>query len=146
MGWCKAIKKPCRKTISLLSRFLKQGGGVLLTAREHKLLRSVNGMQEVILKLAQGYAAGPIILWVNKKGPDQIYDRDLSKQGGGLLSHQSAVPSAQTGLTSLFGMVRGEPRRQSHPNCELAVAVSSVGRGLPTVTAYCQLQLSLHIL
>ena len=37
------------------------------------------------------------------------------KQGGGLLSHQSAVPSAQTGLTSLFGMVRGEPRRHSHP-------------------------------
>ena len=27
---------------------------------------------------------------------------------------RDAVPSAQTGLTSLFGMVRGEPRRYNH--------------------------------
>ena len=38
------------------------------------------------------------------------------KEGGDLLSHRIAVPSAQTGLTSLFGMVRGEPRRYNHLN------------------------------
>ena len=31
----------------------------------------------------------------------------LSKNGGYLLSHGCAVPSARTGLTSLFGMGRG---------------------------------------
>ena len=36
------------------------------------------------------------------------------KEGGDLLSHITAVPSAQTGLTSLFGKVRGEPRRYNH--------------------------------
>ncbi len=35
------------------------------------------------------------------------------KKGGDLLSH-NAVPSALTGLTTLFGMVRGEPRRYNH--------------------------------
>ena len=34
--------------------------------------------------------------------------------GGDLLSHLQAVPSAQKGLTSLFGMGRGEPLRCSH--------------------------------
>ena len=34
--------------------------------------------------------------------------------GGDILSHTNAVPSAQTGLTSLFGMGRGGPRRYSH--------------------------------
>ena len=29
-------------------------------------------------------------------------------------SSTKAVPSAQTGLTTLFGMVRGEPRRYNH--------------------------------
>ena len=29
-------------------------------------------------------------------------------------SPTNAVPSALTGLTSLFGMVRGEPRRYNH--------------------------------
>ena len=37
-----------------------------------------------------------------------------------------AVPSAQTGLTSLFGMVRGGPRRHGHLNCQSAVAVFSM--------------------
>ncbi len=32
---------------------------------------------------------------------------------------QDAVPSAQTGLTSLFGKVRGEPRCYNHLNLEL---------------------------
>ena len=36
------------------------------------------------------------------------------KEGGDLLSHLVAVPSALTGLTSLFGMVRGGPRRHGH--------------------------------
>ncbi len=36
------------------------------------------------------------------------------KEGGDLLFHKDVVPSAQTGLTSLFGMVRGEPRRYNH--------------------------------
>ena len=31
----------------------------------------------------------------------------IKKVGNVLLSHITAVPSAQTGLTSLFGMVRG---------------------------------------
>ena len=38
------------------------------------------------------------------------------KVGGDLLSHGCAVPSARSGLTSLFGMGRGDPRRYSHQN------------------------------
>ena len=34
----------------------------------------------------------------------------FQKKGDDILSHNNAVPSAQTGLTSLFGMERGEPR------------------------------------
>ena len=45
------------------------------------------------------------------------------KEGGDLLSHIIAVPSAQTGLTSLFGMVRGEPRRYNHLSFKLKVSV-----------------------
>src|SRR6476660_7150228 len=37
-----------------------------------------------------------------------------TKKGGDILSHRIAVPSAQAGLTSLFGMGRGEPRRNNH--------------------------------
>ena len=36
------------------------------------------------------------------------------KKGGDILSHRIAVPSAQAGLTTLFGMGRGEPRRNNH--------------------------------
>jgi hypothetical protein len=36
------------------------------------------------------------------------------KKGDDILSHITAVPSAQSGLTSLFGMGRGEPRRNNH--------------------------------
>ncbi len=35
------------------------------------------------------------------------------KKGDDLLSH-NVVPSAQMGLTSLFGKVRGEPHRYNH--------------------------------
>ena len=37
------------------------------------------------------------------------------KKGSDLLSHINAVPSAQLGLTSLFGMGRGEPQCYNHP-------------------------------
>ncbi len=36
------------------------------------------------------------------------------KKGNDILSHITAVPSAQAGLTSLFEMGRGEPRRNNH--------------------------------
>ena len=48
----------------------------------------------------------------SKKNPQQINVEDL-KEGDDLLSH-NAVPSALMGLTSLFGMVRGGPLRNSH--------------------------------
>ena len=48
----------------------------------------------------------------SKKNPQQINVEDL-KEGDDLLSH-NAVPSALMGLTSLFGMVRGEPHRYNH--------------------------------
>ena len=48
-----------------------------------------------------------------KKNPHQINDED-SKEGGDLLSHENVVPSALAGLTALFGMGRGEPRRYNH--------------------------------
>ncbi len=38
----------------------------------------------------------------------------FQKKGDDILSHNDAVPSAQAGLTSLFGMGRGEPRRNNH--------------------------------
>jgi hypothetical protein len=34
----------------------------------------------------------------------------FSKKGDDILSHITAVPSAQAGLTTLFGMGRGEPK------------------------------------
>ena len=43
-------------------------------------------------------------------------DSLLIKEGGDILSHITAVPSAQLGLTSLFGKVRGEPQRNNHLN------------------------------
>ena len=41
-------------------------------------------------------------------------NRGSIKMGGDILSHTNAVPSARTGLTTLFGMGRGGPRRYSH--------------------------------
>ena len=49
---------------------------------------------------------------VQKKRSNQINDWILKKAA--TYSPTSAVPSAQTGLTSLFGKVRGEPRRYNH--------------------------------
>jgi hypothetical protein len=47
--------------------------------------------------------------------------KGFKKEGGDILFHQMAVPSALTGLTTLFGMVRGEPRCYSHLNSWLIV-------------------------
>ena len=41
-------------------------------------------------------------------------ERGLIKIGNDILSQENLVPSALTGLTSLFGMERGEPRCNSH--------------------------------
>ena len=41
-------------------------------------------------------------------------ERGLIKIGNDILSQVNLVPSALTGLTSLFGMERGDPRRNSH--------------------------------
>ena len=49
----------------------------------------------------------------NKKNPQHNVLRIL-KKGDDILSHLLAVPSAQSDLTSLFGMGRGEPRRNNH--------------------------------
>ena len=38
----------------------------------------------------------------------------FKKKGNDILSHLVAVPSALIGLTSLFGMGRGEPYRYNH--------------------------------
>ena len=59
-------------------------------------------------------AVGENSIYPKKKRPDRKIGS--LKEGGDLLSHRIAVPSAQTGLTSLFGMVRGEPRRYNHLN------------------------------
>ena len=40
--------------------------------------------------------------------------KGFQKKGDDILSHITAVPSAQAGLTTLFGMGRGEPRRNNH--------------------------------
>ena len=49
----------------------------------------------------------------NKK-PRFVRNRAFKKKGDDILSHITAVPSAQAGLTTLFGMGRGEPRRNNH--------------------------------
>ena len=49
---------------------------------------------------------------INKKIPH--FREGFLKKGDDILSHITAVPSAQSGLTSLFGMGRGEPRRNNH--------------------------------
>ena len=44
----------------------------------------------------------------------RIWNKFRIKKGDDILSHITAVPSAQAGLTTLFGMGRGEPRRNNH--------------------------------
>ena len=50
----------------------------------------------------------------NKKNEPCLKRQGSLKKGDDILSHIIAVPSAQAGLTSLFGMGRGEPRRNNH--------------------------------
>ena len=50
-----------------------------------------------------------------KKRPDHDCER-VFEEGGDILSHQMAVPSALVGITSLFGMGRGEPYCYNHLN------------------------------
>ena len=58
-----------------------------------------------------------------EKGDKEAKKKPRSKASGlfmvlgdDLLSHLTAVPSARSGLTSLFGMGRGVPRRYNHRN------------------------------
>lgn len=53
-------------------------------------------------------------------------DRDPRRRRRPTLPPGVAVPSAQTGLTSLFGMVRGGPRRHGHLNFWLDLCTGSV--------------------
>ena len=58
------------------------------------------------------------ICWDNKKASLSCdTERGCeNKVGGDLLSRGCAVPSARLGLTSLFGMGRGDPQRYNHQN------------------------------
>jgi hypothetical protein len=55
-----------------------------------------------------------ILNFAQNKKPLSDLDRGSQKKGDDILSHITAVPSAQAGLTTLFGMGRGEPRRNNH--------------------------------
>ena len=55
---------------------------------------------------------GEHVILINKKAC--LFRQASLKKGDDILSHITAVPSAQAGLTSLFGMGRGEPRRNNH--------------------------------
>ena len=57
---------------------------------------------------------------IKKKDPDQMNDRDPRRRRRPTLPPVTAVPSAQTGLTSLFGMERGGPRRHGHLDFSLS--------------------------
>ena len=54
----------------------------------------------------------------HKKKPlsTNLLKEACKKVGGDLLSRGCAVPSARLGLTSLFGMGRGDPQRYNHQN------------------------------
>ena len=52
-----------------------------------------------------------------------------------------AVPSAQTGLTSLFGMERGGPRRHGHLDLQYCISATDRVRGMTySGTAHCARQ------
>ena len=54
--------------------------------------------------------------YINKASPDIESSEACKEIGGDLLSRECAVPSARLGLTSLFGMGRGDPQRYNHQN------------------------------
>ena len=56
-----------------------------------------------------------------------FFAKKKEKKGSDLLSHLTAVPSALKGLTSLFGMVRGDPLRFNH----LSLLVRKLYSGFP---------------
>jgi hypothetical protein len=59
-------------------------------------------------------ASGDIIRLISKKTSFKLIN-EVSKIGIDILSRAlGQVPSAQAGLTSLFGMGRGDPRRNRH--------------------------------
>ena len=56
-----------------------------------------------------------LIVTINKKNPTAMQSGLIKKVGGYLLSQvKDQVPSAMRGLTSLFGMGRGEHPRKYH--------------------------------
>ena len=72
----------------------------------------------------------------NKKKNPSLKSWGSIKKGDDILSHITAVPSAQAGLTTLFGMGRGEPRRNNHlkvVSCWLSVVGCWI---LPTTINY----------
>ncbi len=80
-----------------------------------------------------GHPIGAETAFPNKKSPSYFYKGPL-KKGGDLLSHPVAVPSARTGLTSLFGMERGGPRRHGHPKNSVILRCDlQLGPDLPSL-------------
>ena len=69
---------------------------------------------------------------IQNKKPRSL-EQGFSKKGDDILSHIIAVPSAQAGLTSLFGMGRGEPRRNNHLKV-LVVGCQLLVVGFPRTT------------
>ena len=69
-------------------------------------------------KFLNPYLFSPIWQTNNQKKPlPEIRLKEACKEiGGDLLSRGCAVPSARLGLTSLFGMGRGDPQRYNHQN------------------------------
>ena len=60
----------------------------------------------------------PLTFKIKQKSPEGLASG--RRWGGDLLSRCDAVPSALAGLTALFGMGRGVPRRRSRPkSCPL---------------------------
>ena len=64
---------------------------------------------------------------VQNKKPRFVRNRVFKKKGGDILSHITAVPSARAGLTTLFGMGRGEPRRNNHLKVVLQQVPIAIG-------------------
>ena len=62
--------------------------------------------------------------------------KGFQKKGDDILSHITAVPSAQAGLTTLFGMGRGEPRRNNHLKVVLQWVISFSWSTLQNILTY----------
>ena len=95
--------------------------GQLLSAASRFRLPDKSYIQNTFLiihdeknRLPGGFFQRGCFRFIAKKKSPSISGGDSLKKGGDILSHRIAVPSAQAGLTSLFGMGRGEPRRNNH--------------------------------